>query len=231
MNYVEVYNSIIYDPRNNLLTKDHGIEFHHIHPRSLGGSDEHDNIVKLTYRQHFICHWLLTKIYKGEAKSKMICAFKFMIEGWQKKYNILNSFSYTMLRKDFSSDQSNRMMKNQYAKGHVVSEESRLIMKKKRAQQVITPKHKESIRIAQLGNQYGLGYIHTPDQNLAKGVRMKGKQNAKGCKHSVEANQEKGRISTLRWAKMTQKQRADLFDKRTQTRKRNALKCREINEN
>jgi hypothetical protein len=40
-------------------------EVHHIHPRSLGGSDDPDNLVRLTYREHFLAHWLLTKFMHG----------------------------------------------------------------------------------------------------------------------------------------------------------------------
>jgi len=38
-------------------------ERHHIRPRSLGGSDDPYNLVDLTYREHFLIHWILTKIY------------------------------------------------------------------------------------------------------------------------------------------------------------------------
>jgi hypothetical protein len=37
-------------------------EKHHIIPKSMGGSNRKDNIVALTAREHFICHWLLTKM-------------------------------------------------------------------------------------------------------------------------------------------------------------------------
>lgn len=40
-------------------------EVHHIVPRSLGGSDDSLNLVRLSYREHFIAHWLLTKIHTG----------------------------------------------------------------------------------------------------------------------------------------------------------------------
>lgn len=54
-------------------------EKHHITPKSLGGLDELDNLVNLTAREHFICHWLLTKIYPtGEEHWKMINAFRMM---------------------------------------------------------------------------------------------------------------------------------------------------------
>lgn len=71
MNYTKIYNQIIEKRRNNTPTG--YIERHHILPRSLGGSDDEDNIVALTAREHFICHFLLIKMYKvfldGEYRS------------------------------------------------------------------------------------------------------------------------------------------------------------------
>lgn len=34
----------------------------------MGGSNNTDNLVLLTYREHYIAHWLLTKIYPKEPK-------------------------------------------------------------------------------------------------------------------------------------------------------------------
>jgi hypothetical protein len=45
-----------------------GYELHHIFPSSLGGSAEKSNLVLLTYREHYVAHWLLTKIYPHEPK-------------------------------------------------------------------------------------------------------------------------------------------------------------------
>ena len=47
------------------------VERHHVIPRSLGGSNKKSNLVALTYREHFICHWLLTKFTEGVARRKM----------------------------------------------------------------------------------------------------------------------------------------------------------------
>lgn len=49
-------------------------EKHHIIPRSLGGSNDPTNIVKLTAKEHFVCHMLLPKMTTGDNKSKMIRA-------------------------------------------------------------------------------------------------------------------------------------------------------------
>ncbi len=46
-------------------------ERHHITPRSLGGADEARNLVLLTFREHFLAHWLLTKMTTDEALRRM----------------------------------------------------------------------------------------------------------------------------------------------------------------
>jgi len=46
-------------------------EIHHIRPRSIGGSDEASNLIALTYREHFLVHWLLTKLHTGGELRKM----------------------------------------------------------------------------------------------------------------------------------------------------------------
>jgi len=53
-------------------------EKHHIIPRSLKGSNDKSNLVKLSAREHFIVHWLLTKMTEGLARSKMCHAFNSM---------------------------------------------------------------------------------------------------------------------------------------------------------
>ena len=53
-------------------------ERHHIIPQSLGGSDDKDNLVDLTAREHFICHWLLIKMTDGDDRGKMLYALQGM---------------------------------------------------------------------------------------------------------------------------------------------------------
>ena len=55
-------------------------ERHHILPHSLGGTNDKANLVKLTAREHFICHRLLVKMLEGTAKAKMITAAHNMIK-------------------------------------------------------------------------------------------------------------------------------------------------------
>jgi hypothetical protein len=43
-------------------------EKHHIIPKCIGGNDEKHNLVLLTAREHFLCHWLLCEIFPKEKK-------------------------------------------------------------------------------------------------------------------------------------------------------------------
>lgn len=58
--YTRWYYNIINNAITN--TREGYTEKHHIIPKSLGGSNDKTNIVKLTAREHFICHMLLTKM-------------------------------------------------------------------------------------------------------------------------------------------------------------------------
>jgi len=64
-------------------------ELHHITPQSMGGSNDKDNLVELTAREHFICHWLLVKMTEGKDRSKMLYALNGMKaeNRYQQRYN------------------------------------------------------------------------------------------------------------------------------------------------
>ena len=49
-------------------------EKHHILPKSLGGTDNKENIILVPYKAHFVLHRLLTKFTKGKDKCKMCLA-------------------------------------------------------------------------------------------------------------------------------------------------------------
>ena len=79
MNYKKVHDQIIDRAVLRGLNKkdiDYYTERHHIQPRSLGGSDQDDNLVLLSAREHFIIHWLLFKIYRNQSTAfawNMMC--------------------------------------------------------------------------------------------------------------------------------------------------------------
>lgn len=79
-------------------------EIHHIVPRSLGGSNNSSNLVKLTAREHFLCHYLLTKMYRiGTVEwHKMIKAFSIMRASALTQHRYINSRLYSSIREQMS---------------------------------------------------------------------------------------------------------------------------------
>ena len=111
MNKYEKWYKSITDSAKYRITEDYK-EKHHILPKSLGGSDSVTNLVYLTAREHFICHWLLTKIYsEGEEHWKMINAFRMMRaeNPKQKRYATnITARVYSNLKEEYSKLQSQR---------------------------------------------------------------------------------------------------------------------------
>lgn len=72
--YQRTYNSLIEKRRKFPLTKDKNdpnctcCETHHIVPKCMGGSNDKENLVNLTAREHFVAHKLLYKIAEKEKK-------------------------------------------------------------------------------------------------------------------------------------------------------------------
>jgi len=96
--YYRIYYSII--ERAKSRTLDDYAESHHIIPKSLGGGNSKNNLVKLTGKEHFICHLLLTKMTEGNSRKKMVYgAWRMAIKGRadQQRYKI-NSRTYEYVR-------------------------------------------------------------------------------------------------------------------------------------
>jgi HNH endonuclease len=108
MNYKNIYNTIIESAK--FRKKFQGSERHHIIPRSCGGSNDLDNLVYLTAREHFICHRLLVKIYKDDLifKKKMIYALWWMCKTSRQKNVIVSSRIYEQTRYEYNQSHPNK---------------------------------------------------------------------------------------------------------------------------
>lgn len=92
MNYQKVYNQIIERAKTRQL--EGYKEKHHVMPRCLGGTDDIDNLVELTAREHILCHRLLCFIYPKNKKLKWalynMCRFK--------KYSTSREYEYARVQ-------------------------------------------------------------------------------------------------------------------------------------
>lgn len=68
------------------------MERHHVLPKSLGGTNAAANLVFLTYREHFLAHWLLTKLTTGNLQRKMNYALSMMARN--PGFRIITSWQY-----------------------------------------------------------------------------------------------------------------------------------------
>lgn len=120
MDYKAIYYKIIENAKKETENGNRCIgyfEKHHILPKSLGGSNDEENLIRLTAREHFICHWLLVKMYdKGTIeRNKMLCALWRMNNNGapDQKEHYINARAYEKLRIEFAKNISKLMSINQ----------------------------------------------------------------------------------------------------------------------
>lgn len=102
--YTAWYFSIITRAKDRELST--GYERHHIVPKSLVPeyAADKDNIVRLTYREHFICHALLVRmLINKEHRNKMAYALWRLLHKRKHDGGIVNSVQYEMARSAYSA--------------------------------------------------------------------------------------------------------------------------------
>ena len=62
--YQKWYDQLIENARNRTI--EGYVEVHHIVPKSLGGTDDESNLVKLTAREHLVAHMLLPRFVENK---------------------------------------------------------------------------------------------------------------------------------------------------------------------
>lgn len=161
MNYIKIYNSIIENAKTKL--KEGYTETHHIIPKCMGGTNDPTNLVKLSAREHYICHWLLAKYYNNK---QLWAAFSMMIQSSNKHQRIITSrmFERAKIARSIATSGSNNPMygKPSACKSH-------------------TEETKEKIRLSKLGKKRTPFTRTTPsdETKLKMSLAKKGKSNTK----------------------------------------------------
>lgn len=177
--YFNWYFNIINKSKNQV--KNDYVEKHHIIPKCMGGTDEPENIVPLTAREHFICHWLLVKIVEDDVKYKLMYALSMMQN--KSKYNPdrnLTSRQYeickkynsiaTRLRPKLTKEQEERRRKNIKSSWDKSPERKKLLSEKTKERNKSVPKSektKEKISKTLKGKK------HSPERRKNKSKYMR----------------------------------------------------------
>jgi len=142
--YTAVYNRIILCARNrNITTKREAkrilgyAERHHIIPKSLGGDNASSNLVYLTGREHFICHWLLSKMTIGNARELMLFALNMMRcsrKGQNRYNNIITSKVYERIKSELAEIRRQKQLGTTQSKESNIKRRNTLLGKAKGAQ-------------------------------------------------------------------------------------------------
>lgn len=101
MNYKWHYDRLIKSRKDRIPDLLIYYENHHIIPKSMGGTNDRENIIRLTAREHFIAHWLLWRIHKNR---QMGFAFSKMCQYTedQQRLKILSSRQYAEIKEALS---------------------------------------------------------------------------------------------------------------------------------
>jgi|688.fasta_scaffold749808_1 hypothetical protein len=149
-------------------------ELHHIIPQSMGGSNNKENLVHLTAREHFICHWLLIKMTEGEDRSKMLYALNGMKaeNRYQQRYHTkITARVYEKYRIEHAENHSKRMKgRKAWNKGVPQTEEHK--EKNRQAALQRAPKSEETIA---KWKESRAGYIASEETKQKQSLALKGK--------------------------------------------------------
>lgn len=170
-------------------------ESHHIIPSSLGGNDATENKVRLTAREHFICHWLLVKIYPtGDEHWKMLNALRIMRaeNAKQTRYTTaITSRVYANLKEEYSILQSVKVSGKgnpMYEKSHSVEAIAKI---RKANTGRIQPLHEKAKQVLAITGKKREPFSQEWKENLSA-AKLGSNNNMFGKTHSEETRQKIG---------------------------------------
>jgi len=139
MDYTKIHDQIIERAKNRKV--EGYTENHHIIPKCMGGTDDKENLVELTAREHFIIHKLLCEIYPEESGLKyavwLMCNIK---NEYQKRNYKISSREYERLKIIHTSNVSNH-----FKKWHKNANKSNLLKRNRKIKETLTGRKRPEI--------------------------------------------------------------------------------------
>ena len=144
------YYNIIDNRKKNVLSENLYYEKHHIIPKSLGGSNEKENLVKLLPREHFLVHWIIIKMCTSKTQEiKMKHALTRMMD----RNDITEAHNWSKWQYEIGAKTRSQVMTDRAKIGKSPNQNKKHTMETK-----------EKMRIKKLGvkrNPEVIGYLKT----------------------------------------------------------------------
>ena len=140
----------------------------------MGGTDDQNNLVDLTAKEHFIAHFLLARIHGGNQWAAII-----LMMGSKNKYH--NSRAYEIAKHNWVKECS------RIHSGKTLSKETKNRISLSMKGREITQEHRAKIRSTlltnpQTGNKHALGHRHDDETKRRIGEASKRRHFANRCK-------------------------------------------------
>lgn len=180
MNYTNHYNSLIERAKTRIL--EGYSESHHIIPKCRGGTDDENNLVKLTPEEHFLAHQLLIKMFPED--EKLIFAAWMMCSNNQFQQRT-NNKRFGWLRRAFNTAQKSQVRKK------------RAKETKPRKKRTLSKEHRDKI------SQAGMGKIITPEQKLKMSASQKGRKFSEQSRQKMSESAKGKKLSSETRSKLS----------------------------
>lgn len=197
--YYKWYVSIVENSKNRKNNLEYS-EIHHIIPKSLGGSDDQNNLVVLSAREHFICHYLLTKFTSGQDYYKMVYACQGMRRSRGYQFRYINSRLYEVIKHKAAEIQRQKLLGKKLTNEHRSKISAGLTGKKhspetikKRADANTGLKRSESQRLTMSLKQKEMAKLLTAEEKRIRSEKISA--NRKGISSGPKSDDHKAKIS------------------------------------
>lgn len=177
MNYSKIYDALICKAKTEIRKKlkrtDPNFiyyENHHIIPKCLGGTNDRENMVLLTAREHLVAHWILTKIYPHERR--IWFAFGKLFPRNSEKMSRVCS-----LLEGAKAREANAKALYESRVGSHFSEESKRKIGLKHKGKFISEEVRKAMSRRMKGNKHLKGYVHT--EETREKLRLKSLENSR----------------------------------------------------
>ena len=194
--YTTWYNNIITQAQQRVNQTGY-TEKHHILPKSLGGSNDQSNLVKLTAKEHFVCHRLLVRMTVGESKRKMANAawgmanLRNLHQGARHK---VNSITYAKLKSEYKKDPASIEKIRAKLKGRKRGPMSAK-HKEKLRDRVITDEWRLNLSVSRIGKSWGYKHSNATKDKMSAWQKGIPKEKIR-CEY---CDKETSKMNNVRW--------------------------------